>query len=144
MATIAEVYAQVPDVACKGLCADYCGPIGCSAAEADAMREDGVLLPSIRLHPVQGVYTCSHLTDAGRCAIYAHRPLICRLFGAVRRMRCPHGCKPTGGYLGDDHVAGLMDALDDGRPDYHAAPEVIQKARGEMLAMAQRQAKGAT
>jgi len=26
------------------------------------------------------------------CAIYERRPLICRLFGHIERMVCPHGC----------------------------------------------------
>jgi len=30
----------------------------------------------------------------GRCSVYDHRPLICRTFGSVEGLRCPHGCLP--------------------------------------------------
>lgn len=38
--------------------------------------------------------TCAWLTAGGQCSTYETRPLVCRLFGAVRGMRCPHGCRP--------------------------------------------------
>jgi len=37
---------------------------------------------------------CSALSEAGTCTIYAVRPLICRLYGAIRALRCKHGCAP--------------------------------------------------
>lgn len=40
-----------------------------------------------------------HLLKDGRCSIYADRPLLCRLFGAVPKMACPFGCKPDGGFM---------------------------------------------
>lgn len=123
---IAEIYAQVPEVPCKGLCQAACGPTACSAVEADAMRDNGVNPPALRNHPTHGPMTCSHLTDAGRCAIYANRPLVCRLYGAVRAMRCPHGCKPSRGFLDEVKARDLLAELrtaSNGRPNHVSIEE---------------------
>lgn len=125
---IAAVYARIPRIECKGLCAESCGPIGCSAREVDAMLDAGVVPPRLRMHPKLGA-TCSHLTDEGRCAIYAHRPLVCRLYGVVSGLRCPHGCKREGGYLSLNDVVALSRPLDDGRPDYNASDEARAEIR---------------
>ena len=50
--------------------------------------------------------TCSKL-QAGRCAIYSIRPLICRLWGATKRLPCPWGCKP-GRYLTEKESRALL------------------------------------
>ena len=78
------LYAQVPRLACKGLCHASCGPIGMSAAE------------EARIGPVDvkpGTLECEKLV-LGRCSIYAQRPMICRLWGVTEEMPCPHGCIP--------------------------------------------------
>ncbi len=116
---IAAAYALVPEIHCKGLCGSHCGPIGCSAAELDRMRENGALPPRLRQHPKHGIM-CSHLTDGDRCAIYENRPMVCRLFGVVRRLKCPHGCKPARGFWTDDEATLALGAVDDGRPQYRA------------------------
>jgi Fe-S-cluster containining protein len=104
-----DVYRLVPDVGCKGLCQDACSVIGYSAIEADALRDNGINPPRTGADG-----RCSHLV-AGRCAIYEHRPLVCRLFGAVRDLACPHGCKPAGGFLPNHEGHELVRRLDDGR-----------------------------
>jgi uncharacterized protein len=117
-ARLAAVYAAVPNVACKGLCQRACGPIACSATEADVMRDNGINPPGVQTHPTLGAMTCSHLGAAGRCDIYAHRPLVCRLYGAVKALRCEHGCRPAGGFLSEAKARGLLAAVDDGRPPH--------------------------
>lgn len=92
-----QARAALPTIACKGLCQASCGPVAWSEAEASAWSNNGVQEPRTVEHPRLGPMTCSHLTQAGRCAIYEDRPLVCRLFGVVREMRCPHGCRPQGG-----------------------------------------------
>jgi Fe-S-cluster containining protein len=113
MTLIDDVYAQVPEVPCKGLCQRACGPIACSGLEAQALQDAGHTLPAIVDHPTQGPMTCSHLSPEGRCRIYAQRPLVCRLFGAVPEMKCPHGCRPKGGYIGDGKGRALVQSLHD-------------------------------
>jgi Fe-S-cluster containining protein len=53
---------------------------------------------------------CPVLNDAGRCSAYAVRPLICRLWGMVKMMRCPHGCEPSR-WLTDDEAKSLLTAV---------------------------------
>lgn len=108
---IQAVYDRVPEVACKGLCQSACGPIGCSGAEANALQDNGVALPLITDHPTNGPLTCSHLSADGRCGIYTQRPLVCRLYGSVRFMTCPHGCKPKR-FLDDGEARSMMRELD--------------------------------
>lgn len=97
---LAAIYAKIPEVQCKGLCQESCGPIMMSQAEAQEIRDrvgarvklegDGpqVMLANLR------TLTCPLLNPDGKCSVYAQRPAICRIWGAVREMRCPHGCTP--------------------------------------------------
>lgn len=86
-AALTAVYAQIPDVGCKGLCADACGPVPVTPREAQRMiaaggkRRGGDDL------------TCPYLAD-GQCTVYDVRPLICRMYGAMEGLTCPHGCAP--------------------------------------------------
>jgi uncharacterized protein len=95
MREIEELWAQVPEVHCKGLCADYCGPIDASVVERRLLRERGVRLRALPLIEVGTgrARPCPALVD-GRCTVYDIRPLICRIWGAVRRLQCEHGCEP--------------------------------------------------
>jgi len=140
---IQAVYDLVPKVRCKGLCGDACGPIGMTVREADALREDGIVPPRTRVHPKHGVLMCDKLTDGDRCSMYDRRPLICRVYGAVRALRCEHGCKPEGGFIDMERVVELVAMLDDGRGDYHSAPELRRQLaeHGNAIAM-ESQTKG--
>lgn len=96
--TLAEIYAQIPDVKCRGKCQGACGPIGMAKAEATAIR--GVVGEKLQTIPdgdseflCGKKLTCPLLAN-GRCGVYAHRPVVCRLWGAVKAMRCPFGCRP--------------------------------------------------
>ena len=37
-----------------------------------------------------GVLTCPLLDKHGKCMVYTVRPMICRLFGSAKSMKCPH------------------------------------------------------
>jgi Putative zinc- or iron-chelating domain len=95
---LADIYARIPEVSCKGLCKESCGPIAMSKYEDRRLQELGVTIPSM----VDGVraiesgedYYCPAL-QAGRCSVYEDRPTICRLWGATASMPCPHGCTPS-------------------------------------------------
>ncbi|HWG74992.1 MAG TPA: YkgJ family cysteine cluster protein [Acidimicrobiales bacterium] len=96
-ASLTDVYARIPEVRCKGLCIESCGPIAMSNDEDRRLQELEVTIPSM----ADGVaavergeeYYCPALRD-GRCSVYADRPTICRLWGATKSMPCPHGCTP--------------------------------------------------
>ena len=83
-----QIYAQVPDAGCKGLCTHECTMIGMSKGEWDEIVKKTGKKPALRHDG-----SCIFLID-GKCSIYPIRPLICRLFGAVDsdKLRCPHGC----------------------------------------------------
>ena len=91
MPTLESMYASLPTVVCQGLCAESCGPIACSQAEADRM-EAAAGRP---LEFTSGL-RCGYL-DAihRRCTVYTARPIICRLWGVAEGMACPWGCQPT-------------------------------------------------
>lgn len=97
--SIEAIYARIPDVECKGLCQSACGPIGMTRKEFETIKEkvgdrvEGI--PSGRQMFIVGKdLTCPLLNPDGKCSVYAQRPAICRLYGAIELMRCPHGCKP--------------------------------------------------
>ncbi len=101
---LAEAYAEIPDVACKGLCWRSCSFINVEPVEVLAIAQatgkpvelvDG---PGDRplLAPACADGTCPHLNmKTNRCSIYAARPAICRAFGVAQGLRCRFGCTPT-------------------------------------------------
>ena len=95
MKTLPEIYALIPDVECKGLCQEACGPISMTEIEAQAIRDRvGASARIVGGLLVGKSLTCPLLNPDGRCAVYEQRPAICRIWGAVKEMACPHGCKP--------------------------------------------------
>jgi hypothetical protein len=106
-AAIRDVYSRVPNVACKGLCADACGPILMSRAERARIREHAGALPE----PTGPRLECSFLKN-GRCSHYDHRPLICRLYGAADGLPCPWGCTPAVGLVPDRYSTMLFRDID--------------------------------
>jgi hypothetical protein len=93
-AQIRALYARLPKMDCKGLCSACCGPIEMSLVERERLER-----AAGRPCTTDGRLTCSLLTVAGRCSAYDERPMICRLWGLVETMPCPHGCRPEGGLL---------------------------------------------
>lgn len=107
-ARIEAIWARIPDAGCKGLCSDSCGPIGMSDAERDRIaRRHGVTIRHAETKP--GTLNCPAL-DGGRCSVYADRPAVCRSWGAVEALPCPHGCQPAAGRLTDAEAADVMRA----------------------------------
>jgi Fe-S-cluster containining protein len=88
-AALDDLYALLPRIDCRGRCVAACGPIAMSARERDRAVE--ALGGPITADPDS--LTCSALA-AGRCQIYARRPMICRLWGVAENMRCDWGCIP--------------------------------------------------
>lgn len=86
--TLTDLYRRVPRIACKGLCAESCGPVIVVEKEHTAMQRAA----GGKVLSVDGEATCGYLVD-GRCSVYDARPLICRLWGVVPEMPCPWGCE---------------------------------------------------
>lgn len=99
-AQLDALYAELPTVACRGLCAIACGAIPLTDAEARRLR----LVSHVKPRTVPGTVTesgrtraaerCIYLRADERCGVYAARPLICRVWGAVKMLSCMHGCVP--------------------------------------------------
>lgn len=113
---LAALYEQVPEINCKGLCADACGPIDGGPREKVRMRRAGVKLPPRHeavkaMIASEGNYECPALSD-GQCSVYDVRPMVCRIWGAVDDMTCPYGCLPAPGQrrLNTAEAVALIDA----------------------------------
>ncbi len=100
IAELEALYALVPPMQCLGLCQAACGPI--SMGDGEYARLQGPGMPPIAISDVSGLpgnLTCPALTILGQCAVYPLRPMICRIWGAIASMACPHHCIPEGGFL---------------------------------------------
>jgi len=78
-----EARKMIPEFTCKKGCHDCCGPVPFS-------KEEWSRVPDKRKATS---LTCPYVGEKG-CDIYEERPLMCRLFGAVEDLKCPHGCAP--------------------------------------------------
>lgn len=97
-----RIYRRIPKLQCQGKCHESCGPIMCSRAEATRMH--AISGAPLRVTPE---LTCGYLTAEKRCSVYAARPLICRVWGAVEAMRCEYGCIPDR-WLSDAEVRAML------------------------------------
>lgn len=121
--TLAEIYAQIPDVHCKGKCHGACGPIAMAPAESAAIKE--IVGEKLQTEHVEGVglfvknFTssgkCPLLSAGGRCEAYAARPVICRIWAATKALRCPFGCRPKR-WLSRQECHALLDAANSVAP----------------------------
>jgi len=76
------LYNQIPSFKCKEGCTSCCGPIPFTKWEWDKVNNK---------RKVKGI-DCPYAKSG--CEIYEQRPLICRLYGTVKGMQCPYGCRP--------------------------------------------------
>lgn len=88
-AKLDALYARLPTIQCQGRCALACGPIPLTDLEAQRLKSATHQTP--RTVPDN---RCVYLSPAGRCRAYAARPLICRAYGLLQGLCCPHGCVP--------------------------------------------------
>jgi uncharacterized protein len=102
IAALDKLYAELPTIACKRLCQECCGPIMLSRVESERLEQRKGVVRIARYYKdsvlleVKADLRCQFLAPViGTCMVYADRPLICRLFGLVPEMRCPHGCEPS-------------------------------------------------
>jgi len=74
---------KIPGFKCKPGCYDCCGPIPFTRWEWKQVKDKRKATS----------LTCPYASDKG-CAIYEDRPIMCRLYGTVKGLECPHGCAP--------------------------------------------------
>ena len=104
----------LPRLDCKKLCQDSCGPVPMTHQEVAELQGASGMTFDIRpffgdrvLITPEGSLDCPALKD-GLCAGYDKRPVLCRLFGMVKKMRCPHGCEPSR-WLTDVEAGEILD-----------------------------------
>lgn len=107
-----QIYQQVPNIECKGLCHTTCGVIPLSNIENKSISNQiGYDFNANQLSHVQnGSLTCPLLKE-DKCSIYNNRPLVCRLYGVVEKMKCIYGCKPVK-YLDEKKARRLIKKLE--------------------------------
>jgi uncharacterized protein len=113
MSTVAALHARIPSIDCKRKCQAYCGAIIQLGAYTEAERPgieqalSGVeIVRPAEISPL----ACSALDRDGLCAIHAARPAICRFFGVVEGLECPHGCVPER-LLSHAEMTGILNGL---------------------------------
>jgi Fe-S-cluster containining protein len=121
-AKLDALYARLPALTCQGRCSQSCGPIIAADGEIARMKRAHPERHGLRTVPVM----CGYLTPAGRCNVYAARPLICRVFGLVKRMSCPHGCVPERWLTDHEFVALAVDVEAVAGPFFLATPEGVE------------------
>jgi hypothetical protein len=132
-----RLYATLPAVRCKRLCGESCGPMILTDLEARrlqvATHRKPRCLPMITTPAdVRCVYLNAEQT---KCTAYAVRPLICRIWGTVKRLSCPHGCVPDR-WLSDREfleVAQAIERIGGGRI-LHTTPDGTGFHAGETFA----------
>lgn len=109
-AALDDLYKLVPVLECRGKCQEACGPIDMSTAEHRRIVNLGIIIPrATQAKRVSDLaMTCPALTMLGTCRVYNVRPMICRLWGAIQSMACPHGCRPEGGFLPEQMSRALL------------------------------------
>ena len=95
-----KLYKSLPKLDCKKMCHASCSVIPVGKYERKRIEkllgENPFAEPEVILEKLKNKdfdFTCSLLKER-KCQIYRIRPLICRLFGLVKGMRCPFGCIP--------------------------------------------------
>ena len=78
---------------CDPHCGDCCGPVSCSEDEYQKIKKHVV---ENKIHfssksPLEMVFGSCTFYQKGRCAIYEVRPMVCKLFGHVEKLKCSRG-----------------------------------------------------
>jgi|SRR3990172_438196 len=102
-----SLYSQIPTFSCKPGCHECCGPVPVSEWETEQIGIENTIDLGIRTTAFTKKASCKLLGPDG-CMKYDQRPLLCRLFGTVQGMTCPHGCRPFLGGLSSDQEVSIM------------------------------------
>ena len=109
-----KIYKKLPKLNCKGLCTESCSLIKVGELERKRIKEflgnDPFIPQEDFLQTIMSMkkeeWACKLLKD-GKCTVYNIRPLICRLFGLVKKMECPFGCVPER-WLTDEEARSML------------------------------------
>jgi Fe-S-cluster containining protein len=100
IAALDALYAELPELECRGLCWHSCGPIDMSHTERARIAERGITIPGYTREAAERYRTsgtvdlCPALGPFRTCGVHDVRPMICRLWGSAEMMRCEFGCRP--------------------------------------------------
>ncbi len=103
-ATIKRLRKQIPTFECIPGCTDCCGPVHAAPWEESQIEKHTGKEAKFRrlLNEIAaskssfGPNVCLRCPYSlnGNCGIYNDRPIICRLFGTIPEVLCPHGRRP--------------------------------------------------
>lgn len=79
--------AVLPTMECKPNCGGCCGIVLCKEHEFQAVNKHAA---DKGIEPIKQGATCPWYQQ-GACQVYDARPFVCRLFGHVESLVCPHG-----------------------------------------------------
>ncbi len=110
VAQLEALYASLPSLTCKGLCAHSCS----RHVDASTIERARIAAAGVDLDAPTTDGACPALSRAlvttGVCTVHPVRPMVCRLWGTAASMPCPHGCTPDGGVLDDASATDLLAA----------------------------------
>ena len=99
------LYEKVPVLKCLGLCGEkVCVPIGGLISKAEDERVDELY----GVAEAKDTGHCNRLNASGKCEVYEHRPMICRVWGLEEGSICEWGCKPEERYLTRAEIGVLL------------------------------------
>ena len=137
IAALDRLYAAVPAVPCRRLCGEACGPVILTDLEARRLQVASHVKPRTLPMIASGAdLRCIYLTPAqDGCTVHAIRPLICRVWGALKRLSCPHGCVPER-WISDSEFVALAIAVEKigGGRVLRTGPEGLGHVPGERFA----------
>jgi hypothetical protein len=137
LAALEAIYAQVPAVACQRRCGVSCGPMILTDLEARRLQVMTHTKPrTLPLVTNEADLRCIYLApDQRRCTVHAIRPLICRVWGVLKRLSCPFGCVPDR-WLSDVEFVQLAQAVEQigGGRVLRTSPEGLGHLPGEAFA----------
>lgn len=94
-ARLQQIYDNLPAIQCQGKCHSQCSVILMEQLEWDRIKARLGYEPTAPA----GCMVCPMLKRGkNTCRVYDVRPLICRLWGVVDDLRCPHGCELEPGH----------------------------------------------
>jgi uncharacterized protein len=84
-----QLYELIPSFECEPGCNDCCGPVAVIKVERKKLKLVESIIPTNK-----NSLTCCFSTPNG-CSVYKDRPMTCRLFGTVEKLKCPKNKTPT-------------------------------------------------